>query len=321
MAKTKTTDPNELKILMWKRLSSLPEILDLDMRSDEEPEDLFVRLCNTGHKKDIVNALKANLCSIIIDLKEKEKQAALRFMQRAIRLCDIIGAYECKPVLKLIILDESRTGWGKDFEELQELAARALDGMPKEESDFEYWSHLAEKHNTILPYALNAMIEIDLDRGIQKLIQTYFNLPEKTREDVVNWEMILKIALDAQGPDNLGDAIDKVFTGNPLAFEFFVHHVARMPALSREGKRSIEDMASYSTGPFVTEEVKIDNNLNFPLSDYQLPKTKTAIYAELLGGEFLTTLYGTLSQPQNLLSNLTEDYRWKYYSPVKTKIP
>ena len=42
MAKTQTTTSDNLKRLMWDRLSQSPEKLDLDMRADEEPEDAFV---------------------------------------------------------------------------------------------------------------------------------------------------------------------------------------------------------------------------------------------------------------------------------------
>ena len=321
MAKTQTTTSDNLKRLMWERLSQSPEKLDLDGRADEEPEDTFVRLCNSGQKEDVVGALRANLCEIVVEVQKRDKQAALRFMQRAIRLCDIISAHECKGALKLILLDESGAVWGKDFEELQELAARALEGMPKEKSEFEYWNHLAEKRNSILPYALNAMIEIALDRGIQKLVQIYFSMSETIREDAANWEIVLQIASDAQGLDNLGEALDKVFAGNPLAFEFFVRRVARMPSLSQIGKRSIEDIALYPMGPIVSGEAKIDTIANLPFSDYQFSQAKTAPRTDSPGGEFLTEFYGTLYQPQNLLSYLKEDLRWKNYSPGKMIIP
>lgn len=311
MAKTTTRTSDKLKRLMWDRLSESPEKLELDRRADEEPEDLFVRLCNTGRKREVVSALKSNLCDIIVEMKKKEKQAVLRFMQRAIRLCDIIDAYECKPALKLILLDESGTIWGKDFEELKELAARALDGMPKDASEFEYWSHLAEKRNAILPYALNAIIEISLDRGIQKLVQIYFDLPKTVREGIVKWEVILQIAADTHGLENLGDAIDKAFDQNPLAFEFFVHRVARIPSLSKIGERSIEDVTSYAVRPVFESKPIVRRESE--LSTWEYLQTQIARIEEMESSleERLQESYGKLTQQQDLV----QDYRWKYYPP------
>lgn len=320
MAKTTIKTSDNLKSLMWERLSESPDKLYLDRRADEEPEDLFVRLCNTGRKRDVVSALKANLCDIVVGVQKKEKQAALRFMQRAIRLCDIIGAHECKPALKLILLDETGSIWGKDFEELQGLAARALDGMTKEVYEFEYWSHLSEKRNAILPYALNAMIEIDLDRGIQKLVQIYFKLPKTVRENTVNWEVILQIAVDTYGPENIGDALDKVFAGNPLAFEFFVRLVAKIPSLSRIGERTIEDIASYAEETLVKEQEHIELQSLLPFFHYQVPKQTTVISHTTQEQEKLIESYGKLRNVSDISFQLTDLMSWKSYPSGRNMI-
>lgn len=320
MAKTTTRNSNNLKHLMWDRLSESPDKLDLDRRAEEEPEDLFVRLCNTGRKKDVVSALKANLCDIVVEVQKKEKQAALRFMRRAIRLCDIISAHECKPALMLILLGESGTVWGKDFEELQELAARSLDGMPKETSEFEYWSYLAEKRNAILPYALNTMIEIDLDRGIQKLVQIYFNLPKTVRENTVNWEVILQLAVDTHGPKNIGDALDKVFAGNPLAFEFFVRLVAKITSLSRIGERTIKDIASYAEEALVKEQEHIDLQSLLPFFQYQVPKQTTVISHTTQEQEKLIESYGEMRNVSDISFQLMDIMSWKSYPSGRNMI-
>lgn len=322
MAKTTTRNSNNLKSLMWERLSESPEKLYLDRRAEEEPEDLFVRLCNTGRKKDVISALKANLCDIVVEVQKKEKQTTLRFMRRAIRLCDIISANECKPALMLILLDESGTVWGKDFEELQELAARALDGMPKETSEFEYWSYLTEKRNAILPYALNAMIEIDLDRGIQKLVKIYFNLPKTVRENTVNWEVILQLAVDTHGPKNIGDALDKVFAGDPLAFELFVRLVAKIPSLSRisERERKIEDIVSYAEEALVKEQENIELQSLLPFFHYQVHKQTTVISHTTQEQEKLKESYGKLRNVGDILFQLTYPKSWKSYPSGRNMI-
>jgi len=314
MAKTQRITSDDLKRPMWERLSQSPDKLDLDKRADEEPEDLFVRLYNTGRKKQVISAIKANLCEIVAQVEKKGQRAALRFMRRAMRLCDIVGAHECKPALKLILLDESRAVWGKDFEELQELAARALDGMPKEASEFRYWSDLVERGDAVLPYALNALIEIDVDRGLERLCSIYIDCAKKKREDVVDWEAVLQIAAHTHGVKAVGRALDKIFAGNPVAYEYFVR-LSGIPEISRVGQRSIEDIASYSTGSIVKGEAKIDVAGQLGLFKYELAKGETARVRESETAESLTGYYGTLAEPQELLSDLEKDHRWRYLPP------
>lgn len=300
---------------MWNRLSESPEKLDLDRRAEEEPEDLFVRLCNTGRKRDVNSALKANLCETIGNMEEKEKGAALRFMQRAIRLCDIIGASNCKPFLEMLLLYNSKDYWGEDLEELQELATRTLSGMPKEASDFSYWSRIADKHNTSLSYALNAMIEIDLDRGIEKLVQVYFDLQQEAREDEVNWEIIVQIAADTHGSENVGDALDKVFATNPLEFQLFVPLVAKIPSLRPIGKRErkIENIASYAEEALVKEPEHIDLQSLMSFFNYQVPKQTTIKSHKTPEKEKLIETQGKLGYVSDILFQPAYPMSWKSY--------
>ncbi len=320
MVKTTTRTSDNLNRLMWDRLSKSPEKLDLDRRADEEPEDLFVRLCNTGRKRDVLSALNANLCETIGNMEGKEKEAALRFMKRAIRLCDIIGASNCKPFLEMLLLHNSKAYWGDDLKELQELAARTLSGMPKDASDFLYWASIAEKHNASLPYALNAMIEIDLDRGIQKIVQTYFDLPKTVRQDVVNWEIIFQLAADTHGSEHIGDALDKVFAGNPLAFEFFVRRVAKIPSLTRVGERSIDEIASYASACLIKQEEQKDIGAHSALLQYQLARAERSQTKEGYAEESVTESYGTLTPPQDVLAQLQKEYKWTYRPEKKSTI-
>jgi hypothetical protein len=234
----------EYKDEMWDRLSAPAETLDLDDRSDEEPEDYFVRLCSRGSRAAVLRALKANLCEVITQVKTGSAEVDCRFLQRALRLCDTVGAEECKPDLKYFLLHNAPPNWAQWYQNIKELAARALDGMPKEPGEFQYWKHLAEQADAILPYALNALLEIDLDEGLGVLLKMYVDFYKQKRTDEIDWEVILQLAADTHGMKKLGVALDKHLGGQPDYYEYFVR-IGRMPELSRAGKRSLKEIAGY----------------------------------------------------------------------------
>ena len=308
MAKNTIKTSDNLKSLMWERLSESPENLDLDRRAEEEPEDLFVRLCNTGRKKDVISALKANLCETIGNIEGKEKGAALRFMQRAIRLCDIIGAYNCKPFLEMLLLHNRKDYWGEDLEELQELASRTLSGMPKDASDYSYWSRIADKLNTSISYALNAMIEIDIEEGLKSFIGAYNFCHEHKRLKEVNWNVLIEIAIDTHGKKKICKALYKIFKDKPEYYEWFVHHFG-LRELSKIKERSISDFMSYSKtlSTVRKKEINIDNLLGY--SQYKMPQSSDAFVdlndiKEKMG-------YGVITKKEKIqdeLSSMKEGY-------------
>jgi len=304
-----------MKLLMWERLSRQGGVLELDWRTEEEPEDLFVRLYHSGQKEDVIWALNANLCEVATVVRKGKKEDALQFMHRAIRLCDILGAYDCKPVLKLILLQEPSDYWGDDLEELQELASRALDGMPKETSEFEYWRHLAQRQNRTLPYALNALMEINLDRGVEVVCQTYFELAKTKRESLVDFEAIFRIAAGTYGTEGLSHALDKAFAGRPIIYEAFVRRVAKMPSLTRVGQRSLDDIAEYGAQIVVKPKKTKDTKIEASILDYPTVHIESEAGIGLLAGKKLTASYATVGEPSDMLTQLKAQYKWRLPSP------
>lgn len=294
---------------MWKRLSCPPETLHLDIRVDEEPEDIFVCIYNSGQENEVLLALKANLCETIGNMVEEEKGAALRFMQRAIRLCDTLGASNCKPFLEMLLLHNSKDYWGEDLEDLQELASRALSGMPKNASDFSFWRSIADKHNRSLPYALNAMIEIDIEKGLRNFIEAYNFCHKHKKLKEVNWNVLIEIAVDKHSKKKIGKTLDKIFSGKPEYYESFVHQFG-LREISKIHKRSINDITSYND----EFEHNIESSEN-TLTSYEQNQdhTKNKIFKEDIMAN-----YGTVFVPQSILSVSEEDYKWRWLPNAKT---
>jgi hypothetical protein len=321
MAKRIAQTKGTLKDQMWHRLSVSPRILNLDARGDEEPEDLFVRLANSGQRQQVIRALKANLCDTITNPEAKDKQSALRFMRRALRLCDVIGAHECKPDLKYILLHEAVGTWGQDLSHLQELAARALDGMPKEPAEFEFWNHLIQKRDAILPYALNAIIEIDLDRGLETFSKIYVECAKTKQQELVEWGLVIQNAVDMHGAEAVSAALDHVFPGNPLAIEHFVH-LSGIQELSRLGKRSVEEIASYAQQRAIGgREPRSDVSSQAPLPEYVPLPAGVSRREDQPTEHPLTKSYGHLTPntPQTIVLD-ERAYDWRFYPPRKAAI-
>ena len=234
------------KDIMWERLSARRESLNLDDRGEEEPEDYFVRMCSSGNREVVIQALKENLYEVTTQTRERSVEAEIRFLQRALRLCDLVAAQECKPSLQYILLYEKNPRWGKQYQSVRELAARALEALPKNTTEFQYWKHVAASRDAILPYALNALLEIDLDRGIADFLSVYFDFYQQKRLDEVDWRAILEIAADTHGKERLSHMLDKHLAGNPDTYEYFV---SGMSELSKRGRRSLPEIACYSGTP------------------------------------------------------------------------
>lgn len=192
---------------MWSRLAAEPETLDLNDRNDEEPEDLFVRLAKRGSRNEVVRALAGLVAEHHADDVKTDKPARLRFLRRAIRLCDTLGASRFRHILKCIVMLDSSEAWGPDLAELQELAARALSGLRPSKSDLNFWIEVAQKHDSALPYALNAAIRIDLKVGVKLLCETYLSISQQRRAAHADWRTILQIAAVQHEEARLAEAL------------------------------------------------------------------------------------------------------------------
>ncbi len=245
---SKATDTTHLKQLLWTRLSAHPDTLDLDDRINEQPEDLFVRMATAGERDAVVAALRSHLVRCAGGtVAPTHLPRALRFLSRAIRLCDSLGGVECKDALKLLLLQEEPGPWGEYLAEVQELAARVLSGLPKKPTDLELWCHVARACSPALPYALNAAIEIDVERGVELLARTYDRLAPR-RRNAVNWRAILQIAATMHGVEALGDALGRALADKSvLEYERFVR-LAGLPELRKQMTVALSDLVGYSQG-------------------------------------------------------------------------
>ncbi len=312
MTKEREYSASDIKSLMWERLSAPSASIDLDSRGEEEPEDFFVRLYNQGQKKEVVSALRVNLCEVFTDVRSRTKETSLRFMCRAIRLCDIIGAYDCKTALKLILFEESNREWGKSLEELQELAARALDGMPKGETDFRYWRDLAERLNDSLPYALNALIEIDPEKGLRIFLSIYQKC-EENMHDIADWKSIIQTAVSTHGIKKISKILNKIYAGNPGAYEQFVN-IFGLQELSRIGKLSISEIMSYP-GQLSVADKSIVKKSEDIIPSYEQKQRFAYLQEKPYDISDITDSQWPLIKPENVLREINEDnYKWKYFT-------
>ncbi len=240
----------DLTRLMWDRLSAKPETLELDERTDEEPEDLFVRLCSRGQADDVDCALVALLAEHHANDGASKKADRLRFLRRGLRLCDSLRSSKSKHVLKCIVLLDPKEAWGQHLAELQELAARALTGMPKSKTDLRFWTEVAEKRDSSLPYALNAAIEIDVRLGLDLLCHMHLGFKPKERAGLADWRTILQLATEHWGEDRVFEALESICAHLPEPFtsrEYLAHFVqlTDLPSLSDRLRRISLGTVSY----------------------------------------------------------------------------
>lgn len=239
---------------LWDRLSAPAEALDLDRLSDEEPEDLFVRLAQLGDRTSICAALRAQLIRVVTGCPTLDDELITRFLPRALKLCDALAANECKSILKHLLLINDPEELPVRLTEIQALAARALLACRKNKGDFSFWAEVAERRNVASPYALNAAIEIDLRRGIELLCRLYEGTLKGERQRVADWATIFQVAADVHGEDALGDALEAaVAKGSDteqrfFKYEFFVR-LSGIHNLSLRGIQEIEDILEYTQVP------------------------------------------------------------------------
>ncbi|MHB8521421.1 MAG: hypothetical protein ACYDH9_11785 [Limisphaerales bacterium] len=193
------TTRTDLVSTMWNRLKSPRENLRLDDRVDEEPEDCFRMYSDAGHRNEVVSALRELLGRHAVCESQAPPDQEVRFLSRAIRLCDAIQAAECKDPLKFLLLKETGPKWGSDLFELQELAARALLSLPKSIDEFRFWQEVAIMQRATCPYALNATLELDLPRGLNLCHHVFRTAPKGQDQPSVNWQTILWIARERHG--------------------------------------------------------------------------------------------------------------------------
>ena len=128
-----------MKKELWERLSADPSDLALDQRVEEEPEDLFVRIANRGQRDEVVAGLGPLIVEQFLSSTQEGTELSVRFLRRALRLCDDLATEEARPILKVILLQEKNSLFGNNLDELQELAARVLSGLERQPSDFKFW--------------------------------------------------------------------------------------------------------------------------------------------------------------------------------------
>jgi hypothetical protein len=235
-----------LKQSIWQRLTVDPAKLRLDAKVNEQPADCFVRLAFSGKHADVSKAVRALLVEVIAGEAGDDGDTTVRFLYNALPLCDSIGAEECKPVLRNILLVDDPQMWGGHADEVQELAARALVGLKKERADIRFWRDLAGKLNACLPYALNAAIEIDVGEGVRLVCETYALCEKAQKREIVDWATVFALATERHGVAAVSDAVRKccVRSDNSAAVQDFIAYaVAEQPELSRRGKLDLDEIA------------------------------------------------------------------------------
>lgn len=268
------TNKRKIRDLMWERLTAQTATLGLDYRIDEQPEDMFVQLANRGRRGEVVGALKSLLLDCIGGQIGDNSRVQVCFLRRALRLCDSLGAKECKAPLRDILLFEETEDWGDDLPELQELASRALVVLATRETDFPFWEYIAHKKGTAMPYALNAAIAIDPVKGLQLFWRVFVDCYREGTTDVADWKTILRIAILRHGTQAVAEALNQARRADPGSGPLFAHlinHVAKGLGLPGELRPRIEDLfSSYGmpglaeTGPGQVLEMDIDNLYSNP---------------------------------------------------------
>jgi hypothetical protein len=239
--KVKTDD---LKEAMYSRLSAEPASLNLDIRFDEAPEDKFAALASSHHREDVVGALNVLMFETFSGIRGARKSPAKRFLERALRLCSLLDANECKPTLKLILLEGEKSSWGTSLVALQELAARGLSGMPKDETDLQFWLEIAERRTTAFPYALRAAIEIDMREGLRLFWSACLS---GAVDDLVDWSTILDETSELYEDEQIAITLESTFyecqgTKDPYVYERFLRDRLQLPKFSRAAVRTFEQL-------------------------------------------------------------------------------
>lgn len=238
-----------MKQAIWERLTSDPDALDLDYRIDERPADLFALRAAKGERPEIVASLRCLLVEIITGVLESNSTEVARFLHNALPLCDSLAAVECKSALKQILLLDNPSDWDGNLSEIQELASRALVGIQKEDADFRFWVDIAEKANSCLPYALNAAVEIDLDKGMDLVCNAHIRCAHEKTTDTVDWAVVFALAVDRYGEKEVqrswdriraryGEEADKLQEHLPFA-------VGKRHGLSHRGKKDLHERGKY----------------------------------------------------------------------------
>jgi hypothetical protein len=206
---------NDFNREIWERLTSDPTILQLDFRVDEEPEDKFIRVSQSGRRSDIVSALRELLSFHVIRQPAIDLEIEARFLKSAFRLCDALQADDCKSALKLFLLEGSPDRWGNYFEPLQEVAARALLSLKREPQELTFWSDVALMRRQTCPYALNAALEINLARGLELLGQISHSVSKEALKRLLDLEAILELARDFNGEKKFRKAAAEFLKAHP----------------------------------------------------------------------------------------------------------
>jgi hypothetical protein len=243
----KQTNLDKFKEQMRKRLTADPNSLNLDSRIDEEPEDLYVSLAGSGRRREVVAAVSELITETLTRTDKAHVAAGARFMLRALRLCSAVGAPECAPFLKLILLEHESGAWGHWLSRLQELAARALLGLPKVKADLRFWIDVANRHETALPYALRAIIEIDLQEGLRVFWRLYTQADPQVEDPLVDWRTIIEEADEHYEEARIRRCLEETFyevtgTTNPYNYEVYIRHWLRLPKYSRLSARTFDEL-------------------------------------------------------------------------------
>jgi len=260
---TELTEFSEIRNFMKERLVADPAALGLNPRLEECPENLFEIIAHKGQFDNVVRALNELMFVFFDGVNQENITETMRFMKSSLRLCDALQPVRCKNILKTIILEDDQIIWGEGLLDLQDLAAQALLGLPKEKADFRYWSHIAHKWRPSLPYALHAAIEIDLEEGLYLFWELYLKDP---REDhpLVDWPTIINEADEHYSDKEISQLLEKSFyrvigTKDPLRFETIIWLRLNIRRFTRVKDRSVsEEPFSYTiaTRPSLKNEME-----------------------------------------------------------------
>lgn len=242
------TTVSKIKALMRTRLVADPSALGLNPRMDEAPEDIFEIIAYKGLRDNVVHALMDLLIVSYNEATKDNVEETVVFLKRALHLCDALQPSRCKTILKLIVLEDDYDLWQDSLPELQDLAAQALLGLPKQKADFRYWRDIAYKWQGSLPYALHAAIEIDLYKGLDLFWQLYL---DRKHNDInkdhplIDWSTMIKEADENYTDDQISRALEETFyrgigTKAPLQYEGIIRHLG-IKRFSRIRTRSVSE--------------------------------------------------------------------------------
>lgn len=239
---------NRFQEKIRKRLTSDSATLNLDPRIEEEPEDEIIAWSISNKRDILVRVLDDLILDYFRNTDLYPFEECQTFLIRALRVCDFLQHERLKPTLKLILLCDDRSVWGQALDELRTLAARSLMGLSKTSNDLRFWEDVAIQCYPALPYALRAVLEIDLSKGCEIFWRMYFRPGLRGDNTYVDWPTVFDAANEFYGDvDIVVSAMEKAFqlvtkSKNLLEYDRIILRELRIPQYSKLGKRRITEV-------------------------------------------------------------------------------